>query len=79
MTLTIELTPEEERRIREAEAKGIDVTALFKGILAGLSDGKDASSPRRSALDIINAYHGPRRTTEEINRYIEEERNSWDR
>jgi hypothetical protein len=38
MTLTIELTPEEERRLRSAQAKGIDVTAIFKGILTGLSE-----------------------------------------
>jgi hypothetical protein len=37
MTLTIDLTPEEERRVEEAaRAKGIDVQALLKSVIAGL-------------------------------------------
>jgi hypothetical protein len=36
MTLTLDLTPEEERRIQGAKAKGIDVHALLKGVIASL-------------------------------------------
>jgi cobalamin biosynthesis Mg chelatase CobN len=36
MTLTIELTAEEEQRIRSAQAKGLDVTAMIRGMLAAL-------------------------------------------
>ncbi|HZO89387.1 MAG TPA: hypothetical protein VFB38_13740 [Chthonomonadaceae bacterium] len=36
MIYTIELTPQELQRIQNAQAKGIDVTALFKGVIAGL-------------------------------------------
>ncbi len=36
MTIQIELTPEEERRVRAAEERGLDVTALLRGVLAGL-------------------------------------------
>lgn len=38
MTLTIELTPEETRRIEDAKAKGIDVDAIIKGVIAGLPE-----------------------------------------
>ena len=38
MTFTVDLTPEETRRIQNARTKGIDVTALFKGIIASLPD-----------------------------------------
>ena len=41
MTLTIELTPEEERRIQNAQAKGFDVAAMIKGFLAGLPQAEE--------------------------------------
>ena len=36
MTFILELTPEEERRLQGARERGIDVNALFKGVIAGL-------------------------------------------
>jgi hypothetical protein len=33
MTLRLELTPEQERRISGAQARGIDVEALLKGLI----------------------------------------------
>jgi hypothetical protein len=38
MTLTVELTPNEECRVREAKARGIDVQALLKGVIASLPE-----------------------------------------
>jgi hypothetical protein len=37
--------------------------------------------PRRSALEIIEALQGRRvfQTPQEVNRYLQEERDSWDR
>jgi hypothetical protein len=36
MTLTIELTPEEEARLEQARHKGFDVDAMLRGVIAGL-------------------------------------------
>lgn len=38
MTLTLELTPQEECRVREAKARGIDVQTLLKGVIASLPE-----------------------------------------
>lgn len=38
MTLTLELTLNEERRVREAKARGIDVQTLLKGVIASLPE-----------------------------------------
>jgi hypothetical protein len=40
-----------------------------------------SSRPRRSALEIIEALNGRRvfQTPQEVNRYLQEERDSWDR
>jgi hypothetical protein len=41
MTITLELTPEEERRVAQARAAGVDVDALLKGTLSRLPDAAD--------------------------------------
>jgi hypothetical protein len=38
MTLTLDLTPQEQRRVQEAKARGIDVQALLKGVIMSLPD-----------------------------------------
>jgi hypothetical protein len=38
MTLTLELTPEEARRVELARQRGFDITALLKGVIASLPD-----------------------------------------
>lgn len=42
---------------------------------------KDSQTPRRSVLDILNDAPGHRlfRSAEEVDRFLEEERESWDR
>jgi hypothetical protein len=39
------------------------------------------ATPRRSALEIIESLHGHRlfQNTEEVDRYLQEERDSWER
>lgn len=36
MTITIELTQDEERRVAEARSRGLDVDALLKGLIGAL-------------------------------------------
>jgi len=43
MILTIELTPDEEERVRTAASRGIDVYALIKGVIMAL--------PQQEAMD----------------------------
>jgi hypothetical protein len=50
MTLTIELTPEEERRLQAARAKGIDIQALLKGVIAALPDSPEMVEDRTEEL-----------------------------
>ena len=50
MTLTIDLTPEEERRLQGASEKGIDVLALLKGVIAGLPEASEPLTDRTEAL-----------------------------
>ena len=38
MTLTINLTPELEKRVKRARENGIDVDALLKGVISALPD-----------------------------------------
>ena len=38
MTLTLELTPEQEERLKEARAQGIDVESVFQGALTQTLD-----------------------------------------
>ena len=38
MTFTIELTPEESRRVEAAQAQGVDVPTLFRGLLHTLPE-----------------------------------------
>ena len=42
---------------------------------------KDPSPPKRRFLDVLGEYKGGRsfRTAEEVDRFINEERDSWDR
>lgn len=54
MNLIIELSPDEERCVEGAKARGIDVKTLFKAMLAGLPDaGKDASPPYRPGANTV--------------------------
>jgi hypothetical protein len=53
LTLNIELTPEEERRVRSAQAKGLDVTAMIKGLLAGLPEVPETEHPEDKTLAIL--------------------------
>ncbi len=79
MTLVIELTPEEERRLQSARARGIDPAAILKGILASLPPDDAPGQPRRTSLEIARSYTGPRRTKDQIDKDIESERQAWDR
>jgi hypothetical protein len=45
LTLTLELTPEEMRRIEAARDKGFDIRGLIRGLIAGLPEPPAASSP----------------------------------
>ena len=38
MTLTLNLTPEETRRVENAKGLGFDVTALLRGLISGLPE-----------------------------------------
>jgi hypothetical protein len=54
MDLTIHLTPDEERCVKGAKARGIDIESLFRSILAGLPDaGKDASPPYKPGANTV--------------------------
>jgi hypothetical protein len=53
MTLTLELTPEEERRVATATAKGIDVSALLKGVLASLPAEPEAPAVQDKTLELF--------------------------
>jgi hypothetical protein len=50
MTLIIELTPEEERRLQAARAKGIDVEALVKGLISSLPQATETQGNRDEEL-----------------------------
>jgi hypothetical protein len=50
MTLTIDLTPEETRRVHTAQEIGIDVTAIMRGVIAGLPEAPQVSEDRTLAL-----------------------------
>jgi hypothetical protein len=54
MNLIIELSPDEERCIEGAKARGVDVKTLFKAMLSGLPDaGTDASPPHKPGANTI--------------------------
>ena len=50
MTLTLELTPQEERRLEAARAKGIDVLTMLKGFIASLPDAPKIEQDQTSEL-----------------------------
>lgn len=50
MTLTLELTPDEERRLQGARTKGIDVLTLLKGVIASLPEVSATSADRTAEL-----------------------------
>jgi hypothetical protein len=56
MTFTVELTPEEERRLQTATARGFDARAMFKGLIASLPDA-EPSEPAvwTDDLDVVPA------------------------
>jgi len=54
MNLIIELSPDEERCIEGARARGVDVKTLFKAMLSGLPDaGMDASPPYKPGANTV--------------------------
>ncbi len=53
MRLTIELTPEEERRLRNAQAQGFDVTAMVKALLAGLPEPPETEIREDRTLELL--------------------------
>lgn len=53
MTLTIDLTPEETRRVEQAKAQGIDVQAIFKGVIAGLPPVPEEQTPGAATLALF--------------------------
>jgi hypothetical protein len=50
MTLTLNLTPEEERRVRKAAARGFNVEAMLHALIAGLPDAPETQEDRTLAL-----------------------------
>lgn len=64
MNLTIELTPEEARRVENARTHGVDVDAVVKGILAGFPD---------TPLESPNPVRPGQRTLELLARWREED------
>lgn len=50
MTLTLELTPQEGRRLQAAQAKGTDVLTMLKGVIASLPDAPKSEQDQTSEL-----------------------------
>jgi hypothetical protein len=53
MTLTIELTPAEERCIQNAQARGSDITMMIKGLLAGLPEAPEPETSEDRTLALL--------------------------
>ena len=78
MTFTINLTPEETHRVQSAQRKGIDIMALFKGLIAALPadsslpvlENKIESRIEDKTLELLAQWRGEDATqdTEELER-----------
>jgi hypothetical protein len=55
VTLSLELTPEEERHVEGARARGINVDALLKGVIASLPEMPMAPPGGRTGAQILAA------------------------
>lgn len=53
MTLTIDLTPTEARRVQGAWQKGINVAAIMKGVIAGLPEMPEAEASEDRTLALL--------------------------
>ncbi len=65
MTLTLELTPEEERRVQGANAKGIDIAAIIKGGISGLPEAPEAGMLEDKTLTMLQAWRAADATDDE--------------
>ncbi len=59
MSLTIDLTPDEQRRVDGARLRGIDVGALIKGMISALPENQDVCTgprPGDKTLELLEQW-----------------------
>lgn len=73
MTLTIELTPQEQRRVLGARAHGINVQAIIRGMIAGLPE-LDSVAEQEGTMSVTpaEATRLPRPTPAELEAFLAE-------
>ena len=73
MTLKIELTPQEQRRLLGAKARGVDVQALIRGLIAGLPELPETELTNQEIpprTDFTLESHRPRATPQELEAFL---------
>jgi hypothetical protein len=74
LTLTLELTPDEQRRVAEASRRGIDLSSLLRGLISGLpasdTEISDDALERLTLDDILASVDAYSSQTEETDESI---------